>query len=94
MAAIYIFLAASRAYDDFLNELLILLFCWGKMNKMIAHLPDYVSKCDVPGSQGRQYRDSNNCTHGCLTLVEHATDGMKDYREEMPKPKPRACRLR
>ena len=59
---------------------------------MIEQLTDYIVKCDVPCSQGKHYGNNNNCTDGCLALVEHATNGKKDYREETPKP--RARRLR
>ena len=57
---------------------------------MIEQLLDYISKCEVPGSQGKHYGDNNKCTDGCLALVEQVTNGKKDYREEMSKPKPRA----
>ena len=59
---------------------------------MIEQLPDYIAKCDVPGSQGRHYGGNNNCMDGCLALVEHTTDGQKNYEEEMSRP--RARRLR
>ena len=55
------------------------------MDKVIEQLLDYTVKCDVPGSQGKHYRDNNNCTDGCLALAEHATNRKKDYREETPK---------
>ena len=29
----------------------------------------------MPGSQGKCYGDNNNCTDGCLALVEHTTNG-------------------
>ena len=58
---------------------------------MTEQLPDYIVKCDVPGP-GKHYGD--NCTDGCLALVEHATRGKKDYWKETPKPKPKARRLR
>ena len=55
-------------------------FYCGKKDKVIEQLSHYVAKCDVSGSQGRQYYgDNNNCTDGCLALVEHATNGKKDY---------------
>ena len=56
---------------------------------MIKHLPVYITKCDVPGSQERHYGDSNNCTDGCLALVEHAINGKKVYWEDTPKPRAR-----
>ena len=56
---------------------------------MIEQLPDYITKCDVPGSQGKHYRDNNNCTDGCLALVKHATNGQKDYQDKTLKPKAR-----
>ena len=55
-------------------------------------MPEYVAKCDMLGSQGRHYGDHNNCMGGCLPLVEHATNGKKAYREEMPKPRSRRLR--
>ena len=56
---------------------------------MIEQLPDYNAKCNVPGSQGKHYGDNSKCTDGYLPLVEHVTNGKKDYRKEMPKLKAR-----
>ena len=33
----------------------------------------------------REDRNNNNCTNGCLALVEHATNGKKNYWEETPQ---------
>ena len=71
---------ASRAHGEFLNTLLSLLFNWGGGRL-------YIAKCDVPGSQVKHYGDTNNCTEGCLALVEHSTNWEKDYRKETPKPR-------
>ena len=43
----------------------------------------------MSGSQGRHYGDNNDSMDGCLALVEHATNGKKDYREEISKPRAR-----
>ena len=55
----------------------------------MIELPDYIAKCDVSDNQGKHCEDNNNCTDGCLALVEHATNEKKGYREETPKPRAR-----
>ena len=58
---------------------------------MIQQLSDYIAKCDVPGSQGKQYGDNNNCMDGSLALVEW--EDIKIIGKKYPWPRARKIKL-
>ena len=49
-----IFIVVSRTHGDFFNVLTIVLFYWGKIEKVVEQFSDYIGKFYVPDSQRKR----------------------------------------